>query len=236
MTSNISANSPGTSTALPFDIIGFDLDGTLVDSSADLAAGVNHALSQIGLPMHSIEEVKGFIGKGVRIMLERALRASGDFSEERLEALRPIFADYYSAHLSDFTQPYPGAIAALEALKARGVKLALCTNKSEQFTHPLLKQIGLHHYFDAIVCGDTLGQGILKPNPAPVLAMIERAGGGSCVFIGDTSHDMEAARAAGIACIAVRFGFVDATDQLGADAILDTYPDLLPMLESWPAS
>jgi phosphoglycolate phosphatase len=223
-------------TPIPFDIIGFDLDGTLVDSSADLAAAVNHALSTSGLPTHSIEEVKGFVGKGVRIMLERALRASGDYSEERLEALRPIFADYYSAHLSDFTQPYPGAVAALEALKARGVKLALCTNKSEQFTHPLLKQIGLHDCFDAIVCGDTLGQGILKPNPAPVQAMIERAGGGRCVFIGDTSHDIEAARAARTACIAVRFGFVDATDQLGADAILDAYPDLLPLLENWPAN
>lgn len=219
--------------AIPFDIVGFDLDGTLVDSSADLAAGVNHALSSLGLPTHSVEEAKGFIGRGVRIMLERALRASDDFSEERLAAIQPIFADYYSAHLTDFTVPYPGAVEALDALKARGVRLALCTNKSERFTHPLLRQVGLHDYFSAIICGDTLGPGILKPNPAPILAMIEQAGGGSCVFIGDTAHDIEAAKAAGIANIAVRFGFVDATDTLGADAILDAYPDLLGLLEKW---
>ena len=160
-----------------------------------------------------MEEVKGFVGKGVKIMLERALRASGDYSEARLEALRPVFADYYAAHLTDHSRPYPGAIAALEAIKASGAQVALCTNKSEQFTLPLLRQLGLAEHFSAIVCGDTLGQGVLKPDPAPVQAMVERAGGGRAVFIGDTSHDVEAARAAGLACIAVRFGFVDAADR-----------------------
>lgn len=222
-------------TSIPFAVVGFDLDGTLIDSSADLAAGVNHALTSIGLPTHSVEEVKGFVGKGVKIMLERALRASGDYSEARLEALRPVFADYYAAHLTDHSRPYPGAVAALEAIKASGAQVALCTNKSEQFTLPLLRQLDLTEHFSAIICGDTLGQGVLKPDPAPVRAMVERAGGGRAVFIGDTSHDVEAARAAGLACIAVRFGFVDAADQLGADAILDGYADLLPLLERWPA-
>lgn len=220
-------------TRIPFDIVGFDLDGTLIDSSADLAAGVNHALASIGLPTHSVEEVKGFVGKGVAIMLERALRASGDYSPERLAALRPIFAEYYAAHLTDHSRAYPGAVAALETIRARGARVALCTNKSEQFTLPLLRQLDLADYFSAVICGDTLGPGVLKPDPAPVQAMVARAGGGRAIFIGDTSHDVEAARAASIACIAVRFGFVDAADQLGADAILDHYDDLVRMLETW---
>lgn len=221
-------------TRIPFEVVGFDLDGTLIDSSADLAAGVNHALTSIGLPSHSVAEVKGFVGKGVKIMLERALRASGDYSEARLDALRPIFAEYYAAHLTIHSRPYPGAVAALETLAARGTRVALCTNKSEQFTLPLLDQLGLTGHFSAIVCGDTLGPGVLKPDPAPVRAMVERAGGGRAVFIGDTSHDVEAAHAAGLASIAVRFGFVDAADALGADAILDGYPHLVPLLERWP--
>jgi len=224
-----------TMTHIPFDIVGFDLDGTLIDSSADLAAGVNHALASIGLPAHSVEEVKGFVGKGVVVMLERALRASGDYSDARLAALRPVFADYYTAHLTDYSRPYPGAVAALEAIQASGTRVALCTNKSEQFTLPLLRQLDLTDHFSAIICGDTLGQGILKPDPAPLRAMVEHAGGGRAVFIGDTSHDIEAARAAGLACIAVSFGFVDATDQLSADAILDGYPNLLSLLENWPS-
>ncbi|MBN8819547.1 MAG: HAD-IA family hydrolase [Sphingomonas sp.] len=221
-------------TKISFDLVGFDLDGTLVDSSADLAAATNHALASIGLPTHDVEEVKRFVGKGTRIMLERALRASGDYSEARLDALRPAFADYYDRHLSVHTRPYSGAVDALDALRERGVRVGLCTNKSERFTLPLLEELGLHDRFDAIVCGDTLGAGVLKPDPAPVAAMVARAGGGRSVFLGDTSHDIDAARGAGIASIAVRFGFVDAADELGADAILDHYGDLLPLLEKWP--
>ncbi|MGD9809934.1 MAG: phosphoglycolate phosphatase [Sphingobium sp.] len=219
-------------TEIAFDIVGFDLDGTLVDSSIDLAAAVNHALATIGLPQHGVEEVKRFVGKGTRVMLERALKASGDYSKERLEMLSPVLMDYYKDHLADHTRPYPGALAAMGALRERGIRLAVCTNKAERFTMPLLRQLGLDHMFDAVVAGDTVG--VAKPRPEPVLAMVERAGGGRAVFLGDTSNDIDAAQAAGIASIAVSFGFVDAAADLGADAILDHFDALVPMLERWP--
>ena len=220
-------------TKIPFDIVGFDLDGTLVDSSHDLANSVNHALASIGLPAHSVAEIKRFVGKGVRVMLERALRASAAWSEARLAQLRPIFDAHYARHLHDHTRPYPGALAALEALRAAGCRLALCTNKTAQFALPLMAALDLERHFDAMICGDTLGPGVLKPDPAPLLAMAARAGGGRCVFLGDTSNDIDAARAAGMASIAVRFGFVDAADALGADAILDRYDALPSLLENW---
>ena len=219
---------------IPFDIVGFDLDGTLVDSAQDLANAVNHALGEMGLPLHTLDNVKRFVGKGVRVLVERALRADNAYSEEAMKAALPLFTDYYAANVCVHTAPYPGAVQALEALKARGVRLAICTNKSERFTLPLLEKLDLLGLFDTVVGGDTLGPGILKPDPAPIHAMIERAGGGRTVFLGDTSNDIDAARAAGVASIAVRFGFIDEADSLGADATLAHFDDLISLLENWP--
>lgn len=233
MTQTSSVAAAGES-ALPFDLVGFDLDGTLVDSAQDLADAVNHALGEVNLPPHSLEDVKRFVGKGTRVLIERALRADDALTDEALARVLPLFSDYYARHVCVHTQPYPGMVDALAALKARGVRLAVCTNKTERFTLPLLDTLNLTHWFDAIVCGDTLGEGMLKPRPEPLQAMIERAGGGRCVFLGDTSNDVEAARAAGVACVAVRFGFVDEADSLGADATLAHFDDLVPLLAGWP--
>ena len=87
--------------------------------------------------------------------------------------------DYYGTHLCDHTKPYPGAIAAMAVLKSRGMRLAICTNKFERFTFPMIEKLGLTHWFDAIICGDTVGKA--KPSPEPLHAMVERAGGGRCV-------------------------------------------------------
>lgn len=218
-------------TQIPFDIVGFDLDGTLVDSSEDLAAAVNHALAAADLPPHGLDEIKRYVGRGTRVMLERALRAVDQYTLERLDELTPILMTYYDAHLCNHTRLYPGALAAMEALRARGTKLALCTNKFARFTEPLLEQLGLGDYFDVVICGDTVG--VSKPDPAPLHAMVERAGGGRAIFLGDTSNDIDGARNAGLASIAVTFGFVDVASELGADAILDHFDDLVPMLEAW---
>lgn len=219
-------------TEIAFDIVGFDLDGTLVDSSRDLAAAVNHTLGSIGLPPHPVDEIKRFVGKGTRVMLERSLKASGDYSAERLDQLTPVLMRFYQDHLCEHTAPYPGAIEAIEELRAQGVRVGICTNKFERFTLPMLRELAIDHLFDAVISGDTVGRA--KPNPEPLHAMADRAGGGRCVFLGDTSNDIDGARNAGMASIAVSFGFVDATDDLGADSILHRYDDLVPMLHAWP--
>lgn len=218
-------------TTIAFDIVGFDLDGTLVDSSQDLAAAVNHALDTIGLPPHPVDEIKRFVGKGTRVMLERALKASGDYSEQRLKTLTPVLMEYYQQHLTDRTRLYPGAMAAMEELRERGVRLAICTNKFERFTLPMVRDLGIADMFDAVISGDSVGRA--KPHPDPLLAMAERAGGGRCIFLGDTSNDIDGAKNADMASVAVSFGFVDATAELGADAILHHYDDLIPILEQW---
>lgn len=218
-------------TQIPFDIVGFDLDGTLIDSSVDLAAAVNHALASTGLPPHSVDEIKCYVGKGTRVMLERALKSAGEYTPERLEELTPILMRWYQEHLCDHTRLYPGAMAAMEELRGRGKRLAICTNKFERFTLPIISALGLDRLFDAVVSGDTVGRA--KPNRAPLDEMARRAGGGRCVFLGDTSNDIDGARNAEMASIAVTFGFVDAASELGADAVIDHFDELVPLLEDW---
>ena len=221
-------------TSIPFDIVGFDLDGTLLDTSGDLAAAVNYAIGTVGRPPFPTEAIRPFVGKGAKVMLERALTASGGFDEALLADTLPILLDYYEQNLAIHSLPYPGLIDAMDALQQAGVKLAICTNKAERFTIPLMHQIGLSERFAAIVGGDTVG--VAKPDPAPIHEMITRAGGGRTIFLGDTINDIAGARNAGIASIAVSFGFLNGpVEDLEADAVLHHFDELVPMLESWPA-
>ncbi|MDI1295840.1 MAG: phosphoglycolate phosphatase [bacterium] len=223
-----------SSNPLPFDIVGFDLDGTLIDTSGDLAAAVNHAIGTIGRPPFPVDAIRPFVGKGAKVMLERALDASGGYDAAMLAQVLPILLDYYSQNLSAHSRPYPGLIAALDALAAAGVKLAICTNKAERFTIPLMDQIGLADRFASIVGGDTVG--VAKPDPAPIHAMIARAGGGRAIFVGDTINDIAGARNAGIPSIAVSFGFLDGpVEDLAADAVIDHFDELVPLLQGWSA-
>lgn len=220
--------------AIPFDLVGFDLDGTLIDTSGDLAAAVNHALGTIGRAPFPVAAIHPFVGKGARVMLARALDASGGHDAALLDTLLPVLLDYYQQNLALHSRPYPGLLAAMDALLARGVRLAICTNKAERFAVPLMQQLGLADRFAAIIGGDTVG--VAKPDPAPIHAMIDRAGGGRAIFLGDTINDIAGARNAGIPSIAVSFGFLEGpVDDLAADAVLHHFDDLVAMLERWPA-
>lgn len=213
-----------------FDIVIFDLDGTLADTALDLAAALNHALERMGRPPIPAEEVRHMVGHGARALLRKGLAATGDVDEALIEEGFPLFLDFYEAHIADHSRPYEGVEAALDGLAAQGVKRAICTNKLEGLTRKLIAALGWEHRFDAIVGGDSLPQ--RKPDPAPVHEAIARAGGGRAAFVGDSISDTEAARAAGIPCIALTFGFSDRpAEQLGGTALIDHYDQLLPTLE-----
>ena len=220
-------------TSIPFDIVGFDLDGTLLDTSGDLAAAVNYAIATDGRPPFPVDAIRPFVGKGAKVMLERALTASGGYDDALLARMLPTLLDYYEQNLAIHSVPYPGLMNAMEALDKAGAKLAICTNKAERFTIPLLHQIGLSERFVSIIGGDTLG--VAKPDPAPIHEMIARAGGGRTIFLGDTINDIAGARNAGVPSIAVSFGFLDGpVEQLEADAVIDHFDELMPLLEGWP--
>ena len=223
-------------THLAFDCIGFDLDGTLLETSGDLAEAVNHVIAPLGLEGFTAHSIRPFVGRGSHKMLERALAARGRTDADELtERLLPELTEFYAAHLAVHTRPFPGAVAALEGLAALGLRLAVCTNKVERLALPLIAQLGLTRHFATIVCGDTVGA--LKPDPAPLRAMMERAGAGRWLFVGDTSNDTGAARAAGLPCVALSFGFCDGNVRaLGADAVIDRYEQLVPLVQAWPAA
>lgn len=216
----------------PFDIVGFDLDGTLLDTSVDLAHAVNHALALAGRPALSIEAVKPMIGGGARKMLERGLEASGGCTPELLAEFHPVLLAYYEANISANSIPFPGVIDLLDRLDAMGVKAAIVTNKFEYLAVKLIDELGLAPRFGALLGGDTMGPGNAKPSAVPINEMIRRVGGGRAAFVGDSIYDTRAAKNAGIPSVAVSFGFLmQPIEELEADAVIDHYDELLPALE-----
>ncbi|MEN2787418.1 HAD-IA family hydrolase [Sphingomonas qilianensis] len=218
-------------TNFPFAIIGFDLDGTFLDTSGDLTAAVNHALASAGRPALTTAQVKTMIGGGARHMLTQGLEATGGCDPDAFRPLYKRMLAYYDAHIAVHSRPYPGALAALDELDARGVKTAIVTNKFESMARKLLTELGLLDRFATLIGGDTLGPDLAKPHRAPIDEMTRRLGGGSAAFVGDSIYDIMAARNAGIPSIAVSFGFLlQPIGELGADAIIDAYAELIPTL------
>ncbi len=213
---------------LPFSIVGFDLDGTLLDTSGDLGAAVNHALAQIDRPPVPHDQVAGLIGGGARLMLERALALTGGAQGVNQDALFAELLAFYEANIAVHTALYPGGAAMLDALAAAGVRLAVVTNKRESFTRKLFDALDLTSRFDCMIGAGTYP---LKPAPDALNAMTRQLGGGRAAFVGDTTFDTRAARAAGLPCVAVSFGFNDAPPHdLGADAVIDHFDQLVPTL------
>ena len=182
----------------------FDLDGTLLNTLADLAAAGNHALEALGLPTHEVEAYKTFIGNGIPNLIRRMLPEG---SEEALqkEALR-LFSDHYAAHHSDRTKPYDGIPALLDTLHRRGVKIAVVSNKAHVFSVELIRR-----FFGETV-GPVYGTGNdlpRKPDPTAVFRVMEELGvtKPETLYVGDSDVDMFTARNAGLDACGVLWGF-----------------------------
>ena len=215
----------------PFSIVGFDLDGTLLDTSGDLAVAVNYALASDRRAPLSVEQIKPMIGGGARHMLRQGMAATGGWDEATLDRLQALLLESYERNIAVLTKPYPGMIDALNALTERGVTLAVVTNKRERFAATLLSELKLIDRFTCVIGGDTLGPDQAKPSPAPIYEMMKRCGGASACFVGDSIYDVEAAHSAGLPVIACSFGFLTMpVEQLGADAIIDNYGELITTL------
>jgi phosphoglycolate phosphatase len=214
----------------------FDLDGTLVDSLRDLQQAVNHTLGSYGRREVALDTVRTYVGDGVRALLGRALLGEEVVLPREIDARRCVvertleraaalthptldeavatFGRFYADHLVDHTRCYPGVEEALEALVARGARLAVVSNKPERYTRQILDALGLARLFTAVVGGDTAGG--IKPDPAPLthaLAAIRAASGNhACaadrtLMVGDSTNDILAGRAAGCGTGVVTYGF-----------------------------
>ncbi|GAM07333.1 HAD-IA family hydrolase [Novosphingobium sp. MBES04] len=220
-------------TDFPYDIVGFDLDGTLLDTHGDLGHAVNHALALAGREPVDKETVRTLVGGGARKMLARAFEVTGGpVAEDRFEELHAQLMAYYTANIARDTHLFPGGEAMLDGLAARGVKIAVVTNKLEHLAVRLFEELGLAKRFVTVIGGDTLGPGRAKPKPDLLHLMLERAGGGRAAYVGDTSYDTGGAAAAGLPCVVVSFGFNDAEPEtLGGSAVIDHFDELIPTLE-----
>lgn len=216
----------------PFDIVGFDLDGTLLDTHRDLAAAVNHALVLEGREPIAAERVRDLIGGGARKMLARALDVTGGaLDPARFEELHEVLLGYYEKNIVVETCLFPGGEAMLDELAERGVQLAVVTNKLERFARQILDGLGLTDRFFTVIGGDTLGPGRAKPNPDLIELMLSRGPSGRAVYVGDTTYDTRAATAAGLPCVVVGFGFNDApADELGGTRVIAHFNELVPTL------
>ncbi len=186
----------------------FDLDGTLVDTAPDLIDTLNVTLARLGVAPVVFQEARTMIGGGVRPLLEGALQARGrGLPASQVDRIFADFLELYAAHIADRSRPFPGLEAALQGLVDRNCRLAVCTNKLEGLSIRLLEKLGLSPYFAAICGQDTFG--VRKPDPRILQRTIARAGGNleRALLVGDSSTDIETARAAGIPVIAVDFGY-----------------------------
>lgn len=223
-------------TDIPFGAIGFDLDGTLLDTFRDLGAAVNHALVLGGFEAVSVESSKDLIGGGAKIMLARAVEAQGGLPEDEFKRLYKAMLAFYEDNNAVHTVPYPQVREVLAQLAAQGVRMAVVTNKFEAFARQVLTQLDLIDAFETVIGGDSMGRGddgqfLAKPHPAPVLKAREVLGGGSFVFLGDSTYDVRAAKAASVPVIAAAYGYCDRPPhELGADGVIDSFGDLIPAL------
>ena len=208
--------------------IAFDLDGTLVDTAPDLLGALNVILVEQGMTPAPMTAVRQLVGHGLRGMLIRAFAmADLPISEAQIAALRPRIVEVYRGRIAQESRPFPGCLAALADLRACGAALAVCTNKPEGLARLLLEELDMTRLFDTIVGGDTLP--VQKPDPAPLLEAVAQAGGdrARAILVGDASPDTGAARAAGVPCIVLSFGYNDLSPaELGGDVVIDHFDDL----------
>ena len=184
----------------------FDLDGTLLNTIADLAESANYALKQLGYPTHDAETIRTFVGNGINKLLFRTL-PDEDKTEENVMRMRTHFIPYYDAHNADLSMPYPGIVSLLEELQKKGFMIGVASNKYQEATVKLVK-----HYFPTIHFIEVLGQResiAVKPDPTIVFDILKKAGVSKeeTLYVGDSGVDMQTAINAGVDAVGVTWGF-----------------------------
>lgn len=187
-------------------IVIFDLDGTLLNSVADLAQATNHALAQLGYPQHPREAYRYFVGNGINKLFERAL-PEGEKTPENVQRVRACFIPYYNEHKCDCTRPYEGVEDLLQALRDKEVCMAIASNKYMEATTRLVADFFPHIPF-AVVLGQRESIPV-KPHPQIVFDILQQTGYNpeDVLYVGDTPVDMQTAQNAGVQVVAVTWGF-----------------------------
>lgn len=218
-----------------FKLIGFDLDGTLVDSLPDLALSLNSAFAEVGLPQAPEELVMTWIGNGADILFARGLEWTGrasEFSEEELAQIKRRFGHFYGENVCNISRLYPNVKATLEALHAKGYTLAVVTNKPTKHVQPVLKAFGIDHLFAEALGGQSLPA--IKPHPAPLYYLCGKFGlyPHEILFVGDSKNDILAAQNAGCKSVGLTYGYNYniPISESNPDYVFDDFADILKIL------
>ena len=215
---------------MKFKLVIFDLDGTLIDTIGDLGTAVNAALTASGLPTHEEEAFRGMVGNGVRKLVMRAMPETLREDEAAVDRVLQLFLAYYIDHIDERSRPYPGIPELLSELDAAGVKLAVASNKFQSGAEKLISRMFPDIPFAAVL-GGRKGQP-LKPDPAIVDEIRSRAGAdrSETVLVGDSGTDIATAAAAGVASIAVGWGFRPKEALEAAGRMVDSVSQLRQLL------
>jgi len=215
----------------------FDLDGTLLDTVADIALALNRMMVEYGCKALAEVDVRRMIGRGSPILIERAAASQGRIIDATTQAaMTERFFHYYGEleeSNEDSARPYAGAAESLRTLHDAGLRTAVVTNKQHRFAGALLSRLGLAHWVDAVVGGDTCAR--RKPDPQPLLFACEslRVPPSASLMVGDSVNDVQAARAAGIPIVCVSYGYNEGRDPrtLECDLLLDSLAELPALLQ-----
>ena len=227
----LSAGEEPPPRVLPVCAVLFDLDGTLADTAADLAAALNRVRADRKLPPLPVAALRPHASDGSRGMLGAGLGLTREHPE--WDVLKDAFLDYYAAALAVHTRLFSGAERVLAEIERRRLAWGIVTNKAARFTLPLLEHLALASRANVIVCGDTIAQS--KPHPAPLLHAVAQLGfeAKRCVYVGDAERDVAAARAAGMASLVAKYGYIApdvAPEAWGPDGLIDSLPAVLDWL------
>jgi phosphoglycolate phosphatase len=219
---------------IPLKVALIDLDGTMLDTAGDIATAANLMRASLGFAPLDPVLIKSFVGKGIANLVSKTLKdAVGEVGPSALKVAVANFERQYEKCFGDTSVPFPGVVDGIEALRAKGMRLACITNKSARFTEPLLERTGLRPYFELVLSGDSLPA--KKPDPLPLIHAAEFFGAAQSevLLIGDSTNDAQAARAAGSPVFIVPYGYNEGQELRGldCDAFIDDIPGALKLVK-----
>ncbi|NWF98294.1 MAG: HAD-IA family hydrolase [Nitrospirae bacterium] len=210
---------------MSFELIIFDLDGTLVDTSRDITNALNFALKDYGYEELTVEKTKKIVGEGITRLIEKITSKN---NPAMVNQIVERFVQYYSEHPVDYSYVYPGVKEALNMLE--NCKKAVVSNKRESLSIKILELLDLYRYFDVIIGSDTAPE--RKPSPVPIFYVLDKMKikPEQAIIVGDSIFDIEAGKKAGIKTVAVTYGFREKHELLSADFIIDDLRQLHPVI------
>ena len=210
----------------------FDLDGTIADTALDLAATLNHLLITSGRNEIHHDRVRNMVGEGARALIIKGFEYNNEeLTDQEVEVLHDEYINYYRSHIADKTVLFPNVFITLETLVRQNIPLAICTNKSIELTHLLLKQLKIFDFFTAVTCGDSFAY--KKPDPRHLITTCKlmKADPKQAVMVGDSINDIEAAKKANMLSVGVSFGYtLTPINELSPNIIINHFNEFFDAL------